>query len=35
LDSAAAYERADATLRRELRAMIDSDKANDVSPGAE
>jgi hypothetical protein len=27
----AAYERADATLRRELRAMIDGDKANDVS----
>jgi hypothetical protein len=29
--SASAFEKADATLHRELRAMIDGDKANDVS----
>jgi hypothetical protein len=29
--SAIAFEKADATLHRELRAMIDGDKTNDVS----
>jgi len=30
MDSASAYERADATLRRELRALIDGDKPNSL-----